>query len=184
MALTADVLFANPEYLKRTTNIGGTVDDAYIAPAMMLAQDQYVQAYLGTDLYEKLKSDISGGTLAGNYEILMDKHVRKVTAWWTCVELIPNLTIQVDNAGLVQRTPSNASPVTTSQMSFEMQRCRNAAQFYTQRMYQYLCNNSNLFPEYSTNDSQDMLPQSAYYTQNGYTITGVMPRENWRQYIG
>ena len=184
MALTADVLFANPEYLKRVTQIGGVVDDAYIAPAMIMAQDKYVQVYLGTKLYEKLKSDISGSTLTGDYETLMDDHVRKVTAWWTCVELIPNLSVQVDNAGLVQRSPANANPASQSQVSHEQNRCRSTAQFYTQQMYRYLCNNTSLFPEYSSSDPGDILPESAYYTQNGYTITGRMPRRDWRQFIG
>jgi hypothetical protein len=184
MALTADVLFANPEYLKRITQIGGVVDDAWIAPAMIIAQDKYLQIYLGTKLYEKLKTDISGNSLSEPYTTLMDDHVRKVTAWWTCVELIPNLSVQVDNAGLVQRTPSNASPASPQQVSHEANRCRNTAQFYTQQMYRYLCNNTELFPEYSQSDPGDILPESAYYTQNGYTITGPMPRANWRQYIG
>lgn len=184
MALTADVLFANPEYLKRVTQIGGVVDDAWIAPAMIIAQDKYVQVYLGTKLYDKLKSDIRVSGLTGSYLTLMDDHVRKVTAWWTCVELIPNLSVQIDNAGLVQRIPSNGSPASDRQVSHEANRCRNTAQFYTQQMYRYLCNNTSLFPEYSESDPGDILPESAYYTQNGYTITGVMPRADWRKYIG
>jgi len=184
MALTPDVLFANTEYLKRITQIGGVVDDAWIAPAMIIAQDKYVQVYLGTRLYEKLKTDIRDSTLTGDYETLMDEHVRKVTAWWTCVELIPNLSVQIDNAGLIQRQPSNGAPASSQQTSHEQNRCRSTAQFYTQQMYRYLCNNSSLFPEYSQSNPGDILPESAYYTQNGYTITGVMPRENWRKYIG
>ena len=77
MALTAEVLFVNPDYIKRITNINGSLEDAYLVPSIILAQDKYIQLYLGTDLLEKLKSDISGSSLSGDYATLMDSYVRK-----------------------------------------------------------------------------------------------------------
>ena len=55
MALTAEVLFVNPDYMKRMTQLNGGVEDAVMVPAIILAQDKYIQQYLGTDLLEKLK---------------------------------------------------------------------------------------------------------------------------------
>jgi len=55
MGLTAEVLFVNPDYLKRITNLNGSVEDAYIVPSVIIAQDKYIQQYLGTDLLNALK---------------------------------------------------------------------------------------------------------------------------------
>ena len=79
MALTAEVLFVNTDLVKRLTSLNGSVEDSIIVPAIILAQDKYLQAYLGTDLLNRLKSDISGGTVAGVYETLLDDYVRKAT---------------------------------------------------------------------------------------------------------
>ena len=63
MALTPEILFVNPDYIKRITNINGSIEDAYLVPSIILAQDKYIQLYLGTDLLNKLKADISGYAL-------------------------------------------------------------------------------------------------------------------------
>ena len=77
----AEVLFVNPNYLKRVTQLNGAVDENYISQAVILAQDKNVQIYLGSDLYDALRTKISGGTLAGNYLTLVESYVRKATAW-------------------------------------------------------------------------------------------------------
>ena len=41
MALTAEVLFVNPDYLKRITQLNGGVEEAVMVPAIILAQDKY-----------------------------------------------------------------------------------------------------------------------------------------------
>ena len=63
MSLQAEVLFVNPDYIKRITNINGSIEDAYLVPSIILSQDKYIQLYLGTDLLDKLKSAISGSGL-------------------------------------------------------------------------------------------------------------------------
>ena len=54
----------------------------------------------------------------------------------------------------------------------EVERARQNAQFYSYRLYKYLCNNLSLFPEYNSNTGADMLPQPADYFQSGMTISG------------
>lgn len=171
MALTQEVLFINPDYLKRLTQINGAVEDSVIVPAVILAQDKYLQQFLGTDLLEKLKTDVSGATLTAPYVILLDQYVRKVTTWWTMVELLPNLYVKLDNGGLVIRTAENTSAISPDDLHREIENARQNAQFYTSRMVEYLCNNTSSFPEYSSNSGGDMLPEKNVYFQNGMTIS-------------
>ena len=92
----AEVLFINGDYMKRYSHLNGSVEESYMVSHIMLAQDKYIQSFLGTRLFEKLKTDIAGGTLAGNYEALVENHVRKVTLWWSMVEMIPHLYVRLD----------------------------------------------------------------------------------------
>ena len=172
MALTAEVLFVNPDYIKRITNINGSIEDAYLVPSIILAQDKYIQLYLGTDLLEKLKSDISGSSLLGDYATLMDSYVRKSTLWWTMVELIPSLYVKMDNGSLVLRVSEDTQAISPDDLHREVERARQNAQFYSYRLYEYLSHNSGLFAEYSTNTGADMLPQPADYYQSGMSISG------------
>lgn len=172
MGLTAEILFVNPDYLKRLTNLNGSVEDSYLIPSVIIVQDKILQQFLGTDLLNKLKSDVSGGTLTGNYATLMDEYVRKATAWWSMVDLIPSLYTKIDNGGLVIRAAENTSPISEDDLHREIERARQNAQFYTERLVSYLNNNSGLFAEYSSNSGSDMTPQIDTYNQNGLTVSG------------
>jgi len=186
MALTAEVLFVNPDYMKRLTQLNGGVEDAVMVPAIILAQDKYLQQYLGTDLLNELKEEISGGTISGNYAYLLDNYVRKATVWWTMVELLPNLYVKLDNGGLVIRTSDKTTPISSDDLHREIENARQNAQFYTSRLVEYLCANQSLFPEYSSNTSPDMLPESQVYYQNGMTVSygsGQLPLEVSRYFF-
>jgi hypothetical protein len=175
MALTAEVLFVNPDYMKRITQLNGGVEDAMMVPAIILAQDKHLQQFLGTDLLNKLKNDVAGidgGSITGAYATLLDGYVRKAVVWWAMVELLPNLYVQLDNGGLVIRTAENTSPVTQADLHREQENARQNAQFYTTRLVEYLRQNNGLFPEYSSNSGNDMSPETQVYYQNGMTISG------------
>ena len=172
MALTAEVLFVNPDYVKRLTQLNGSVEESVMVPAIILAQDKYIQQYLGTDLLDKLKSDISGSSVAGAYETLLDEYVRKATVWWSMVEMLPNLYVQLDNGGLVIRTAENTAAISQDDLHREIEKARQNAQFYTIRMVEYLLQNSGSFPEYGGGSGADMLPETQVYYQNGMTVSG------------
>ena len=133
--------------MKRLTNLDGSVDDNTLVPSIILAQDLHIQQLLGTDLFEKLRSDIGTGALGGDYEPLLDNYVRKATCWWTMVDLLPSLYVKIENGGLVQRNAQNAAPVSADDLHREVERARNNAKFYGQRLSLYLTYNTEKCPE-------------------------------------
>ena len=182
MSLTAEVLFINPDYFKRVTQLSGTIDESWFVPSIILAQDKYLQIYLGTALYEKLKTEVTqvGGPV-DPYLTLLDTYVRKVTAWWSMVELIPNLNVQIDNGGLVVRTSENTVSITPNDLNTQVSRARNSAQFYSKQMYRYLCDNTALYPEYSSNTGYQITPEPVLYNQNGFGITRGHRSPTWSE---
>lgn len=171
MAITAEVLFINADYMKRYTHLNDSVEEGYLTPSIKLAQDKYVQSFLGTDLFDKLKADIVAGTVTGDYETLMDDYVREVTMWWAMVEYLPNSHTRVDNGGLVVRTSDDAQIPTQGEIRRLIAAARDNAQHYSKRMVDYLCDNSILFPEYSTNTGADIRPDTGVFYDSGFTVS-------------
>lgn len=167
----AEVLFVSPNYLKKVTQLNGSVDENYISQAVIIAQDKHLQTYLGSDLYDALKARVTAGTVTGLYATLMDAYVRKATAWWTMVELLPTLNVKIENGGLMIYTGDNKSAISTSDLHREIERCRANAHFYTAQMYKYLCHNTAGIPEYSTNTQNRLCAQPFVYYQNGLTFS-------------
>ena len=66
------ILFISPNLLKKETNLGGSVDDNNLAPAIRMAQDRYILPALGEKLFET-QGGISGITLDTNEETLPEK---------------------------------------------------------------------------------------------------------------
>jgi len=158
MAIAPEILFINEEFLKKYTQLNEAVDTNLIRPAMYLAQDKYMTLYLGTDLTNKIKSEIENGTLSGVYETLLNEYIVKPTAWWTMVELYPFLMYKHDNGNLVTRQSENTTAISKGEMDSLVEKARENAQWYTQRLVDYLCDNSTSYPEYSSNNFPDIHP--------------------------
>lgn len=158
MAIAPEILFINEEFLKKYTQLNEAVDTNLIRPAIYLAQDKYITLWLGTNLSNKIKDDISNNTLAGVYETLLNEYIVKPTAWWTMVELYPMLMYKHDNGNLVTRQSENTTAITQGELSSLRDMARENANYYTQMLVDYLCANSGSFPEYSTNTSPEKTP--------------------------
>ena len=174
MPIPSEILFINKEYLTKYTQLNEAVDTNLIRPAIYLAQDKYIQLWLGTDLINKIKSDIQNNTLAGNYATLLNNYIVKPTAWWTMVELYPSLVYKLDNGNVVSRQSEDTTPVTKGELDSLVDKARDNATFYTQRLVDYLCDNNSLFPEYTSNTFPDISPlkkvnrQSSVMFSDGY----------------
>jgi hypothetical protein len=171
MALTPEVLIINEVYLKKYTNVNSAVDPNLIRPAIYLAQDKYMVNYLGTNLMNKIKTDIDGGVLTGDYEILVDSFVRKSLLYWTMYELYPALVYKHDNGSIVQRTSEDTTTISDSILSNLRSEALRTAQFYTQRLIDYLRAYTHLYPEYTNNVFPNQKPHTKVYSQTGITYS-------------
>lgn len=171
MPIPQEILLINEDYIKKYTPLTDAVDPNLIRPAIYLAQDKYLTNFLGTNLTIKLKADVSGGTLSGDYETLLNEYVLKVVLWWTMVELYPSLLYKHDNGNLVSRQSEDTTPVTKPEMESLKEAARQNARWYTKRMVDYLCYNSSLFPEYTNNTDNNIYPDSNPYGKSNFLIT-------------
>jgi len=171
MAIPQEILLINEELLKKYTPLTDAVDPNLIRPCIYVAQDMYLQNFLGTNLINKIKDDVANETLTGNYEILLNDYILKLLIWWTMVELYPSLLYKHDNGNLVSRQSEDTTPVTKGEMESLKEKARENARFYTNRMVNYLRFNSSLFPEYTNNTNDNIFPDRNPYGKSSFLIS-------------
>lgn len=170
------VLFISELKLKESTAINLNVDVNLLLPYVRQSQKLYVEPKLGTDLTTKLKNEITAGTLAGAYKTLVDDYIADMLPNWAFYHAIPFLRFHIENGNLYSKTSETGTALTTSEAQHLREEVSNTAQYYTERMVDYVKNNLASFPEYSTNTGADVSPDggTAYY--NGMNLDSPMPQ--------
>ena len=157
-------IWISTEYLKTSTHLSTDTDPEKIQNSVRAVQDIYVQPALGTDLYNKCSSDITGGTLSGNYETLVNTWVAPFLAWQTVADALPFWGVRIGNGGVSRRSPEGATALDSTEVTKLAHSARAKAEVYKQRLIDYLCNNNDLFPEYSTNSNEDISPRNTNHS--------------------
>jgi hypothetical protein len=163
--MAVDVLFISENYLRDLTYIGGNVQDNVLKSAIKKAQTIKIQSVLGKALYEKLATDIynAGGSISGltqDYQTLFVDYVVPALTSWSLFESIVPLTLKFTNKGVSRAADSYTDGIDLETMKYIRDDARNEAEWATERLYNYLCNNSSLFPEYFDYTAQDLFPSA------------------------
>ena len=67
------------------------------------------------------------------------------------------------NNNVVSKTAENANALSREEAQDLREEIRNTAEFYTERLIEYIKNNTSSFPEYSTNTGADISPDTENY---------------------
>ena len=167
------VLLISEQKLKDSTAINLNVDVNILLPYVLQAQTLYIEPKLGTQLYEHIKGLIQAGTIsdAGNaaYKTLLDDYISFVLVNYSFYHAIPYLRFRIENGNIYSKTSETGTALTTEESQSLREEISNTAQYYTERLIEYIRNNTSDFPEYSTNSGADVNPdKNAYY--NGMNL--------------
>jgi hypothetical protein len=173
------VLFISEEKLKESTAINLNVDVDLLLPYVRQAQKLYVETKLGTDLTQKLKDLIVAGTIGnvGNeaYKTLLDDYIGDMLPNWAFYHAIPFLRFKIENGNIYSKTSETGTALSETEAQHLREEVRNTAEYYTERLIDYIRNNTSSFPEYSTNSGADVSPDSnAFY--NGINVERPMQK--------
>ena len=156
----ATALFINRTDLVKNSIIDGNVDTDKFIQFVKIAQQIDVQNILGTDLYNKISSDITNGTLSGDYLSLVVDYVQPMLIWFAQVNYIPFAAYQIKNGGIYKHTSETAVNVDKDEVDFLVKKARDYANYYAERFIDYMSFNNNKFPEYNTNTNEDISPDT------------------------
>ena len=175
----AFILFISESKLKDSTSINLNVSTDLLLPYVRQAQKLYVETKLGTELNEKLKTLIKNGTIGdvanAAYKTLLDDYIGDMLPNWAFYHAIPFLRFKVENGNIYSKTSETGNALSTEEAQHLREEVRNTAEYYTERLVDYIKNNISSFPEYNQNSGADVNPDSnAYY--NGMNLERPMQR--------
>lgn len=162
-----NIYFISETYIKKNSTVSLNVEPALINTAIIDAQVLHIQSVLGTKLYKKIENLIETNTLSNpgneNYKLLLDDYIMATTLQWTIYECLPYIRFKIMNKSVNSQNSDNSTPIELEEMKFFMSNLRNKAEFYSQRMSDYICANITLFPEYKATQIDEMEPSSISY---------------------
>lgn len=163
------VLFISSARIKKLTGVYENLYDEYISPYTLQAQDIYVQEKLGTTMYQNLKTKVINDTLSGKETTLLNDYIAPMLAQYSIYLAIPNIHYQIKNKAVLNGTSEDGNPVTLSDVKYLRGQLMDTAQFYGERMREYLRANDTDFPDYINFDEDYMAPNKySSYTQGIY----------------
>jgi hypothetical protein len=156
-------LFVSTSKLKRDTALGGSVDDNIIRPYIKVAQDKFILPILGTELYQKLATDVQNATpLTGRYLDVMNL-IQPALTFHAFAEVAYVMRLRFANNSVTQVQDDTGSSASTQDIKLVVDNARNIAEFYTKRLSDYLCAFGTEIPEYLSNQWPDVYPNHRPY---------------------
>lgn len=154
----ATALFISRTDLVKNTILDGNVDTDKFIQFIKIAQEIHIQNYLGTDLYNKISTDIIEGDLDGAYLTLVNNYVQPMLIHYAMADYLPFAAYQVKNGGVYKHSSENAESVEKNEIDYLVNKERDFAEYYTRRLIDYITFNISSFPEYNTNNNEDIYP--------------------------
>ena len=156
----ATALFIKREDLVRNTAIGGNVDTDKFIPFIKIAPEIHLQNYTGTQLYDKISTDIINSTLVNPYLALVNDYLQPMLIHYAMVEYLPFAAYTIGNGGVFKHTSENSTSADKLEVDYLVGKARDLAKYYTDRFITYMSYNQATFPEYNANNNADVYPDT------------------------
>ena len=164
----ARVFLVSEATMKKNSVVNNNVDGMYLLPAIEFAQDAGLQPIIGTKLYNKLMDLVENGSITGStdYKYLLDEYITPYLVNKVTADIQIPLSFKLRNQGVVQQTDANTYVPSMKDIQYVIQNYENKANFYSNRMSDYLRANRSKYPEYCSVDSCADMPSNkdAYKT--------------------
>lgn len=141
-----NVLLCSEDYIKTNSNLSDNAWGKLLLPAIRDVQDIQLQTILGTNLYESLLLKVSAGTVTDQYKELMD-YVQPYMLYMVLSDIIDILDVKLANMGTYRSSDQYVVDITDEERQRLKQNYAYKAQFYGDRMVDYLLGNKDSFPE-------------------------------------
>ena len=162
----ATALFISRTDLVKNSILDGNVDTDKFIQFIKISQEIHIQNYLGSKLYDKIYADIIAGTLTGDYLSLVTDYLQPMLIHYAMMDYLPFAAYQIKNGGVFKHSSENSETVSKDEIDFLTKKQRDFAEYYTRRFIDYICFNSNKFPEYNNNTETDIYPDKDTNSSN------------------
>jgi hypothetical protein len=153
------IYFVTETYLKNNTPITANVDVKDVTPYIRPSSDMRVQSILGSYFYTYLLAEYNAQTLNNDEEKLVEK-IQPVVAWRAAENAVFGLSYQLKNKGVQVQFGDYSQNVSQGEVAFVMDHYGQMAAFFEKRLINYILENKDLFPEFTStlNTDSDIKP--------------------------
>ena len=110
-------------------------------------------------MYDKISADIIDDDLTGDYLDLVNDHVQPMLIHFAMAEYLPFAAYTIANGGVFKHGSENSETASKDEIDSLIARERDYAEYYATRFVEYMSfNASSKFPEYYTNNNEDIYP--------------------------
>ena len=167
-------LFITVKDLKAKSIISGNTDGDKLIHFIAVAQDIHIQNYLGGKLYDKMQDLIIANemdlSINADYKTLRDDYIKPMLVWFTQSEYFPFAMFKIDNGGVSKHRGEESDVANYGDIDRMMSKINDRSEFYTRRFLDYICDNSNKYPEYNNSQNGDMYPDKDVDTFSSWVL--------------
>jgi len=170
----SEILLVNRADIMRLTGLNGNIDETKILPHINTAQDIHLQPIIGTNLMQKIKDLIEAGTLTFSlnpyYYTLTYTYITPALVYLVMWDFLPFLQYEISNGGINQHTTEGGQPISEENTGRLIQKFKDKAEFYGNRLSGYICDNSTQFPEITESVTNGGLNDEGQQSFSGWVI--------------
>ena len=146
------------------------VDPKLIKPTIKQAQDMFIEPILGTGLYIELQTQIADNDVSVLNATLLDNYITDCLCWYVASEMVMSLGFKLTNKNVLKKTSENSDVPSISELFDVMEYYKNKAEWYAQRITNYLIENDVDYPLYDNpgNGADTIHPNSTSYSNSIY----------------
>lgn len=153
-----DTLLYSTADVKELSLIEDNVDDKILKILIINVQDMDIEPLLGSKLMDAIKLGIYNNNLDSKFDYLYNDLLPNV--FFNYIMARYTLTSgKFKNKGFGEYQDQTFTAKSSNLVRQEESFYKNTAEFYAQRVKDYICYNANLFSEYFSNTGQDLAPR-------------------------
>jgi hypothetical protein len=163
----AKVMFLSEATLKQESILQDNVDMKVVTPTIYDVQNYFILPILGTSLYKDISSEIESGTVSQKYKDLLDLYIQPTMIWYCRMELPLNINYKYFNKAVGVQNADNMNPASMDEIQMLMDRAKNKAEWYAERLTKFLLANQTTYPLYLTQTNVDI--DTIFANRTNYT---------------
>lgn len=184
-----DILLTTESFVKQVTNISDNVNGKVMQSAIRESQDMDLKQVLGSNMINKLKTLVSGGTIDNPeniaYKNLLDE-CQYFLAYSTMSKLIPLVTFKIDNIGLSSTQDENITTYNVSDTFNIKGYFDKKVDWYRMELQNYVIENKADLPEIGNNTFTKIQSNLYSAASGGLWLGGARGKSGYnpKNYIG
>jgi len=163
------------EYIYKNSIIDNSLDAKILTTLIRQASDMHIQTAIGNSLYVHIMNNIlADGTtnLTGDYITLLKDYIQPALCQWVVALSIPYVNYRLTNKAVSQKNSEYSNASGLDEVKWMEGKTRETAEFYTQRIIDYIKLNKNSFPQYVIVGENGIDAEKTGYNMGGFYLGG------------